>query len=932
MSSLLRRTWLLVVMFTCLLVVVAVARTLPDKPQRSHKTCVLKTTKKARFSRSRHRRGTLNCTRKSAAGEKSGVAPSQGGSSPSPAATPAAAGEALPAAVSPGREEGELPPEEDEVAPPEEELVPPPEEGETPPEEEVQPPEEEQEPPPEEGETPPPEEGETPPEDGEPPSSEDPGVPAGVVAQGEDFAGAPAAVLLTSQAGLSVADTEGCVGISTAGETMAFGGFDPGPGQDEVRLELVPGGSMPAQVRCPSADGAETLDVAAAAPSAGGVLPDPIDPANLTRVPFGRRSFWLQPWRSYLDTWPASRLGDGLGINFNVTATEAEATARLLASSGFRLARVEISWNQLSYDDPNEFVNEASLRKKLVALRDHGLRPLILLNANSGGPTPAKPVTLTTDAVAPAGARSVQLDQSSAAAVVPGRTGFAGLSFGGNPDLLITAVDDAGIATLSRPLPAALNAGPHAGSTLRYGPFGPPRLANGDPNPEFQRTLAGWLKYVDVVTGEATSVFGADGYDLELWNELSFGSQFLDEGNYYSPRRVEGSGSVTDALLRETVAHLRDPENGISPQVGISDGFASQTPFASGGSVPAGTTALSKHLYRGPRYFPRNDDVNTIKPLNAFGGSDSTTERAPFSPRFTPSFASALPEYFLTATQTETVVRDLAPITTSIYGTPHGRAVGPAGGSPPQTWMTEYNLNTNTLFPLSQNEPDQYIGTASAEEKEQLQAKIVLRSLVSMTAKGMSRVYFYAAAHSEGFSLISDRFIDALSASPTVYPGDQMGGYTTDAVRNLLSRFAGPGPSGPVRQLELRSIAQAGNHAEFSGDGTAAHPDLYDRDLLAVFPFQSSPSRFVIPVYVMTPNLTTVYGEPGSRFDLPDERFRITLANLPSQAQPPAVAAYDPVRDSETPARLVSRRGGEAVFEVAATNYPRLLTIDYTGG
>jgi hypothetical protein len=764
-----------------------------------------------------------------------------------------------------------------------------------------------------------------------PPGPEDPGAPV-VLAQGEDFAGAPAAVLLAPQAGLSLARAEECVGISASGAATSFGGFGPGLRSGEVSLELAPDGAMPARVRCPTADGSETLDVAPAAPSAGGMVADPIDPRHLTQVPFGRRSFWLQPWRSYLDTWPANRLRQALGINFNVTPTEADGTARLLASSGFRLARVEISWNQVSYSDPNEFVGEAGMRRKLVALREHGLRPLILLNANSGGPAPATPVTLTTAAAAPAGARTVRLDPDSVAAVVPGRTGFANLSFGGNPDIFVTAVDADGDATLSRPLPSGLAAGPHAGSTLRYGPFGPPKLANGDPNPEFRRTLAGWLDYVDAVCREATSIFGDDGYDLEVWNELSFGSQFLDEANYYSPPREGRSGSVTGALLRETVAYLRDPENGISPEVGVSNGFASQTPFASGGSVPAGTTALSKHLYRGPQYFPRNDVVNSIMPLNALGGSDSTTGKAPFTPRFTPDFASALPEYFLTATQTETVVRDLAPITTSIYGTPHGRAVGPAGGSPPQVWMTEYNLNTNTLFPLDENEPDQYIGTASADEKERLQAVIVLRSLVSMTAKGMSRVYFYAAAHSDGYSLISDRFMDTLSASPTVYPGDRLGGYTTDAVRNLLSRFVGSGPSGPIRQLELHTIAQEGDHAEFSGDGSAAHPDLYDRDLLAVFPFQSSPTRFVIPVYVMTPNLTTVYGESGSRFDLPDERFRVTLGNLPATAQPPTVAAYDPMRDSEAPARLVSRRGDRAVFEVAATNYPRLLTIDYPGG
>jgi hypothetical protein len=43
------------------------------------------------------------------------------------------------------------------------------------------------------------------------------------------------------------------------------------------------------------------------------------------------------------------------------------------------------------------------------------------------------------------------------------------------------------------------------------------------------------------------------------------------------------------------------------------------------------------------------------------------------------------------------------------------------------------------------------------------------------------------------------------------------------------------------------------------------------------------------------------------------------------------VSAYDPIANESTLARFVSRKGDQAVFEVAATNYPRLLTIDYTG-
>src|ERR1700704_4499707 len=84
----------------------------------------------------------------------------------------------------------------------------------------------------------------------------------------------------------------------------------------------------------------------------GGSVPLPIDPRQQTAVGFGERSHWLQPWRGYLDTPPATRLLDAIGINFNVEPSEAEATARMLSRSGFRRARVEFSWDMLAYRDP----------------------------------------------------------------------------------------------------------------------------------------------------------------------------------------------------------------------------------------------------------------------------------------------------------------------------------------------------------------------------------------------------------------------------------------------------------------------------------------------------------------------------------------------------------------------------------------------------
>ena len=706
----------------------------------------------------------------------------------------------------------------------------------------------------------------------------------------------------------------------TDGSGAGLPGGEPGEAPGEPRNGSSPehGGGSPEQNEGP-----------------GGTLTDPIDPKYLTETPFGTTSFWIQPWRAYIDTWPASRLLESLGINFNVSAPQAQATAQLLQDSGFKLARIAINWDALSYDDPTQFVDEASVYTRLEALRTHGLRPLILLDANSEGPTPARRVNLETVAEAPAGAQTVTLTPTAVAAVVPGKTGFDGLSFGGDPDILIDSVGPGDLATLSKPLPSALPAGPHKGATLLYAPFSAPTLANGEPNPAFQETLAGWLSYVATVCKEAASIFGPEGYDLEVWNELSFGSQFLNAEYYDTPAGAEGASvatrEITKTLLDETVAYVRNPANGIGSGVGISDGFASQTPFPSGAQAPSGLTALSKHLYDGAKTFPAAYRERSLTPLNALGERDTLEDS--FAPLFVPHYQSLFPEYYLAATQTETVVRDLAPITTEVYGLPHGRNVGPPGGAPLQKWMTEYNLSLHNATPVGPDESTPAQTTVTPADKAHFQAKALLRSLGAMIDKGMTREYFYAAT-GHALALISPSFYTALQEHPETYPGDALGGETMSGFRNMLAQFQGPGPGPNLRQLTLLSIDQDGNHAQFSGDGTAAHPSLYDREVLAVLPFQSSPTRFVIPVYVMTRDLLTLY-EPDAptsdtrRFDLPNETFRITLGNLPETTMPPTILAYDPLRDESTPAKLITQTGHTATIEVAATDYPRILTIEY---
>ncbi|HUA11749.1 MAG TPA: hypothetical protein VMA83_07065 [Solirubrobacteraceae bacterium] len=708
----------------------------------------------------------------------------------------------------------------------------------------------------------------------------------------------------------------------------------------------------------------------------------PIDAAYQTDLRFGNTSPWIQPWRAYLDTWPASRLLEAIGVNFNITPNEADATARLLHESGFRLARIGLAWGSISYSEPSHFVDEASIRTRFLALKRWHLRPLILLDANSESPAPHIKVTLQTTAPAAVGATTIKLTPASASQVVAGKTGLdAGnfnsgfvlhraqrrllrkmtpqqrrerherlkaekrrlglsqLTLTGNPAILITHVSADGVATLSRPLPRELPAGAHKAATLRYAPFQAQRLANGQPNPVFKETMNGWLAYVRTVSRLASSIFGSGGFDLEVWNELSFGSQFLDAAKYYAtPPAGEGKHATkmtAKALLAATVAWVRSSASGLSPAVGVSNGFADETPFAGGAHAPVGLTAISKHPYAGPKEYPAQYRVRPGHiPLNAIGERDTEGPRnssGAYTPRFIPHMRVLFPEYYLTAETPDTLIRDLSPIKTYIYSAPHGRNVHRAGQPPLQVWVTEYNLGSKRPPATG---PDGYTplphATFTMRDREHFESKVLTRSLVAMVGKGVRREYFFAAAHAGDLSLIPESFVE--SAAHGGYPGTGAGGAVMATFRNLVAQFAGPGPGAGARQLKLVSITQQGDHAQFTGDGSAEHPSLLDREVLFVQPFQSSPARFVIPFYVMTRNLKTDYdpSAPASdlaRYDLPNETFRVTLSGLP--AGTPTVTAYDPITGSRTPAALVDHSGSTATFEIAATDYPRLLELQY---
>ena len=371
------------------------------------------------------------------------------------------------------------------------------------------------------------------------------------------------------------------------------------------------------------------------------------------------------------------------------------------------------------------------------------------------------------------------------------------------------------------------------------------------------------------------------------------------------------------------MAQVRAAASGL-PDVGIGNGFASQSPFWSGSGSPVGLTAIDKHPYAGWRSFPADAQVNGNRPLNGLGEPTGWQDQEfQYHETSTPSYDSFFPEFFLSGIQTETLVRDLAPYPSSVGATEHGRFTHPDGGEPPQVWITEVNLGPGSgPTPRSQ---------MSAAELRHVESKEILRYLVAYVNKGVTAIDFYAAQAGD-LSLVDPAFFSTLKADPSAYPGDAAGGETVAAVRRLVAAMQGTAPLTAPRRLALRELTDFEGNVQFEGDGSAAFPPLYNRDVFAFFPFQVSDNRFVVPVYVMSRNVAALHqpAAPGdSRFDLPPEPYRLAIAGIDGETA--TVSAEDPLSGSSVPVEVVSRGSDEIVVQLPVTDSPRLLSIEDHG-
>ena len=451
--------------------------------------------------------------------------------------------------------------------------------------------------------------------------------------------------------------------------------------------------------------------------------------------------------------------------------------------------------------------------------------------------------------------------------------------------------------------------------------------------------MAGWLAYTRVIATEAKRVLGTEGaadagFDLEVWNELTFGSQFLSINNYYEKPLIEGEWAPKE-ILHRTLAWVLDPTNRL-PGVGVNDGFNNQWPWGAGSTAPPGLAALGKHPYAGVKRFPK-DSGPAGRPMDALGQPDGT-EVSPGQWRdsFVPTYVSLFPEYFLSAIQTEHLIRDLSPITTDLYGVKHGRQTHPTwpDGTPaqaPQMWITEVNLDPNGADPgdlaaYTRGGQKPAAPGLTPADADRMKAKAILRYLVAFTNKGPVRFYFFAAQDNNpmGLGLVDRGFFQAVKAQHGVYPADDeiVTSPTMRAVRRLVHAMGDvarePATKGVAihehRSVVLAKIAEDHGHKQFDGDPATVdknpnpHPPLWNHDVLAFFPFQVNDRKFVVALYVMTRNLAQLYkpdarASDPTRFDLPEERYRLTIRGL--QGDQARLSLFDPLDGKVRPVELL---------------------------
>ncbi len=609
-----------------------------------------------------------------------------------------------------------------------------------------------------------------------------------------------------------------------------------------------------------------------------------VDPAQLD-VAWPKHSHVKMPWRGFLETKPAADLLGGIGVVYQYRGGSLDVQLALLARAGIRCIRWEQPFG--TYDPDTKSISgrsQARFREALRACKKHGMLPIVLLNAHHGVPCKLKYFDRRVMADAPKGARELLLDSVEGLRRV--HSGTNGLTAYWAGEVLFTAIDKERKAVkLSKPLPKAFKKGEKLSCVdLYYLPLHPVGTA------EFAHTAGGWVDYARSLCRIAKE----EGclIELEVWNELSFGSHFAGGRgiNAYWPGRVKFTkdflrpGGHAWEMTRRTVEMVEREFSGVRVIWGWSNTTFFHTPIE---QLPPGTAGQSYHPYgTGWREMPQREQA-PHQPWRCLEGH---------CPTYRLGFAEGWAHTFI---QCESLMHLLRP--------DKRLTRKPKSTERFTHYITEHGINPPA------------VGVKGDAASLRLKEKFLLRAVLFWLNKGIDRIFLFHGGSDKndqgmGLSLARVRELKRLP------PEGRQDEHLSPALRSLRRAVAvfgdGAEPIASSRAFAVK-VAKFGLERRVF-EMPEGKRSLYFRHLFAVLPFQVNARKFVFAVYVMSPT----YPEE----DLKDVTYRLTLRPLAGRSA--KVRYYDPLADRDLPARIHERGPASLALDLPVTDTPRLLVVE----
>jgi hypothetical protein len=278
------------------------------------------------------------------------------------------------------------------------------------------------------------------------------------------------------------------------------------------------------------------------------------------------------------------------------------------------------------------------------------------------------------------------------------------------------------------------------------------------------------------------------------------------------------------------------------------------------------------------------------------------------------------------------MIRDLQPFPGPMAG--HGRFTHPANGKTPWQVMTEYNMFRLPAAEFLQAKYDLPRGDPRlAPFLQHLGAKVLLRSMVFYNHKGLDHISIFCVKNRDDeFGIFPDALFPELANNH--YEVDDAiragAGETWQALGNVF-RLLGAGENLiSTRALTVEKIIEHQPRLVFRGNDTDAAPDEFNRDNLALLPYQLDAQTYAIAYYVVTRDLLHGWRpERGlidpTRYDMPEQRFDVTFGNLRGAGA--ALEIYDPLTGERREITALAGANNQLTAPLPAVDYPRFLIV-----